>query len=773
MKYFTLLVFIGLMPILGFSQTTIFDFEGTAPTFNDFNGSTTQVIDNPDASGINTSSKVAENTVPANAAFAGVNIPDQNVDISADKGFSMQVWSPMTNVPVLLKLEGAVNAERQAMFTAAAGEWQELTFDFSSEGALVFTSVTVFMNFNVVAADDMVFYWDNLEQFTVAPPMEPLTAAPNPDEDAADVISMFSDAYDDVTVDTWLTNWSAANLEDIEIESNPTKLYTSLNFAGIETLGDNAIDLETAEMTHLHLDVWTPNSTAFRIKLVDFGGDGFGNGNDSETELSFALDQAQWVSLDIPLTDFIMNQSDISQFIISSDPAGSSTIYLDNIYYYKEVVLTGDQMDLPVTFDDPDVLYSLIDFGGAASEIIDDATSPGNNVVQSTKTAGAEPWAGTTLSENMGGSPNDPGFATAIPFSEEATIISVRVWAPAADVPVRLKVESSVDAGVSVETQTNTTVANDWEVVEFEFKNNVDGTPALDFNASYDKLSIFFDFGTSPMEDVVYFWDDVIFTGTTTVDDEPAPMVAAPDPDEDPSLVISMYSDVYTDVAVDTWLTSWSAANLEDIEIEGNPTKKYSALDFAGIETLGANAINLEAAEMTHLHVDIWTPNSETFRIKLVDFGMDGFGGDNDTEFEIPFEGLAQEEWVGLDIPLMDFMDMNQSDISQFIISSLPPGTSTIYLDNIYYYNDSPNNTTAPVYGQLEVYPNPSNDQFRITAPALMDQIILYAASGKIVGKWQPHTETYQLDANPLASGVYIALVNSNGKLYTTKLIKE
>jgi hypothetical protein len=681
MNRFLTLLLATMLCMAGYSQTTIFDFEGMAPAFGDFNGSSTQVIDNPDNTGLNTSSKVAENTVPGGAAFAGTTIT-QDVDFANGKGFTMQVWSPVSNIPVLLKFEGADPKERQAMYTAT-GEWQELSFDFSSEGDLTFTGVTVFMNFNMVAADERIYYWDNLEQFDIVIPTEPLTAAPDPDEDEADVISMFSDVYTDVPVDTWLTPWSAAMLEDIEIEGNPTKLYTNLDFAGVETVGPNAIDLEAAEMTHLHVDVWSPNSTTFRIKLVDFGGDGPGGDNDTEAEVPFDnLPQSEWVSLDIPLSDFDMNQSDISQFIISSLPTGTSTVYLDNVYYYKGQI----QMDLPVTFEDPAVLYNLIDFGGAESAIVTDPTDMNNTVAQTTKMAGAEIFAGTTLSENLGGTPNDPGFASNIPFATDASIISVRVWSPAAGVTVRLKAEASNNAGITVETETATTVAEEWETLEFEFKNNVDGTPALDFNAGYNKVSIFFDFGNMPADPATYYWDDVIFTGTTTpVDTEP--MVAAPDPDEDPADVISMFSGVYTDVPVDTWLTPWSAAMLEDIEIEGNPTKLYTNLDFAGVETVGPNAIDLEAAEMTHLHVDVWTPNSTTFRIKLVDFGGDGPGGDNDSEAEVPFDNLPLAEWVSLDIPLADY-DMNQSDISQFIISSLPTGTSTIYLDNVYYYKE-------------------------------------------------------------------------------------
>jgi hypothetical protein len=175
---------------------------------------------------------------------------------------------------------------------------------------------------------------------------------------------------------------------------------------------------------------------------------------------------------------------------------------------------------------------------------------------------------------------------------------------------------------------------------------------------------------------------------------------------------------------------------------------------------------------MTHLHVDFWSPNSTTFRIKLVDFGGDGFGGGNDTEFEIPFE-LAQEEWVSLDIPLVDFEGMNQDDISQFIISSLPAGGSTVYLDNVYYYDADPSSTNAPELGVAKAFPNPGHDNFTITAPAIMDEVILYNASGQVVKTWQPLSTQLNVDASNLNPGVYVAMVQSGSRLMVVRLIKQ
>ncbi|MGK0295523.1 MAG: hypothetical protein ACI884_001686, partial [Ulvibacter sp.] len=169
-------IFIFLITSAGFSQVVL-DFEGAAPGFGDFNGSATQLIVNPDPTGVNTTANVAENVVAANAAFAGVNILAP-IDLTVNKVFRMDVWSPLAGIPVLLKLEGGPNPpiERQANLTTT-GAWEEIVFDFSSEGAVTYDSVTVFMNFNMIDAAAQTYYWDNLELFTPAPgaPSLPIT----------------------------------------------------------------------------------------------------------------------------------------------------------------------------------------------------------------------------------------------------------------------------------------------------------------------------------------------------------------------------------------------------------------------------------------------------------------------------------------------------------------------------------------------------------------------------------------------------------------------
>ncbi len=181
------------------------------------------------------------------------------------------------------------------------------------------------------------------------------------------------------------------------------------------------------------------------------------------------------------------------------DGSANFTFLFDDIRLTNQ--LPTSFLTLPVTFDDPAFNYATTDFGGAVTT---DATDPGNaanKVKSTTKTNGAETWAGTTMGS---------GFASKIPFTASATRMSVRVYAPAAGMPVRLKVEDRNDNTKSVETEALTTVANGWQTLIFNFANQATGTAALNLSYNYDLASIFFNFGTAGAGQV-FLWDDVKF----------------------------------------------------------------------------------------------------------------------------------------------------------------------------------------------------------------------------------------------------------------------
>ncbi|MGC3999342.1 MAG: Ig-like domain-containing protein [Anaeromyxobacter sp.] len=172
----------------------------------------------------------------------------------------------------------------------------------------------------------------------------PASAAPVPPaRPAAEVVSLFSDAYAAVPVTTWSAEWDSADVADLALFSDPVKKYSNLLYAGIELP-----PVDASATTRFHADVWTHDSTLIKVKLVDFGADGaYGGGDDAEHELIFdgssspALAQDTWVSIDVPLSRFagLTHRAHLAQVILSGS---NSTVYLDNLYLY-----VGDAEPLP------------------------------------------------------------------------------------------------------------------------------------------------------------------------------------------------------------------------------------------------------------------------------------------------------------------------------------------------------------------------------------------------------------------------------------------
>lgn len=151
-----------------------------------------------------------------------------------------------------------------------------------------------------------------------------------------------------------------------------------------------------------------------------------------------------------------------------------------------------------ISFNDLIVDYDLVDFGNNLSGIAADPENSDNSVVSTTK--GSDTAAGTTIASGQ----------IIYPLSSTLTRISMRVYSPRVGIPVRIKLEESADSSRSVEAEALTTVANEWEVLIFDFSSPVAGSPELNASYSYDSLSVFFDYGSAGNGEI-YYWDDVTF----------------------------------------------------------------------------------------------------------------------------------------------------------------------------------------------------------------------------------------------------------------------
>ncbi|OWY18984.1 T9SS C-terminal target domain-containing protein [Sphingobacteriales bacterium UPWRP_1] len=708
MKKFVFFLLLLALAATGFAQNAPVNFEsggnGAGWTWTVFENATNppvEIISNPDPSGINTSATVAKFTALQTgnpwagceslhgSANLGPFVLDANNSI-----IKIMVWKPVIS-DVGIKLVAPTGWAQPEIKVAntLVNQWEELTFNFSgyvnppaSEGQL--DQIVVFPDFDLGGrTQDNIIYFDNITFSSGGGgATEPTVAAPTPTQPAANVISMFSDAYTNVPVDTWRTDWSAATLEDVQIAGNPTKKYSGLDFVGIETVS-NQLDITT--MTHFHLDVWSADFTFFGVKLVDFGADAaFGGGDDSEHQVNFTTPaQGQWVSLDIPLSSFtgLANRQNIAQFILVGQPSGANTVFVDNVYFYSGTGPTEPAIAAPTPTQPAANVISMFsdaytnvpvdtwrtDWSAATLEDVQIAGNP------TKKYSGLDFVGIETVSSQID--------ATAMThfhmdvWSADFTFFGVKL--------VDFGADAAFGGGDDTEHQLNFTAPAQGEWVSLDM-------PFADFTglASRQHLAQLILVGQPTGANTV-FVDNVYFYNEAGGGTEPT--VAAPTPTHPAANVISMFSDAYTNVPVDTWRTDWSAATLEDVQIAGNPTKKYSGLDFVGIETVSSQ---IDATEMTHFHMDVWSADFTFFGVKLVDFGADAaFGGGDDSEHQVNFVAPVQGTWVSLDIPLSSFAGLaSRQHLAQLILVGQPTGANTVFVDNVYFYNDGGTGPVAP-----------------------------------------------------------------------------
>lgn len=294
-----------------------------------------------------------------NLNFNGIEFASQTIDATQMTHFHMDIWTPDPTAPpaafkVLLVdfgangvFGGGDDVSHELTFTAnttpalATRQWVQLDIPLSA-----FTGLTTRKHLAqlVISGDPNTVFVDNVYFYRSGgtTPTVPTAPAATPAFPVGDVISLFSNAYPNVTVDTWSASWDQADVADVQIAGNAVKLYTNLVFAGIEFINQT---IDATAMTHFYMDIWTPDPTAlpavFRIKLVDFGANGiFGGGDDREHELTFnanstpALVTGSWIRFDIPLSNFtgLTTKAHLAQLIISGNP---NTVYVDNILFHK------------------------------------------------------------------------------------------------------------------------------------------------------------------------------------------------------------------------------------------------------------------------------------------------------------------------------------------------------------------------------------------------------------------------------------------------------
>ncbi|MHA6278865.1 hypothetical protein ACXYMT_01675 [Salinimicrobium sp. CAU 1759] len=459
-----------------------------------FGGASAQVIDNPDMSGINTSSKVVELTEEVGAqTWAGAVLAlDEPLDFSQGTAIKMNVWSPEAGVPILLKIEDSSSEPdgngNPSVFvevienTTTSGEWEEMTFDLRSSAmfnpSVNYDRVIVFYDFGN-PGEGATFYFDDLRLAK----LELLTLPVTFESDKLNY-SWYNFGPDQANGVPIVDNPDPNFVNSSDKVAEYTKPSGSETWAGTFLNLDEPIDFSTDR--HISVDVWSPIAGAPVLLKVENKDD---NSIAAEMTVNTTV-SGEWETLtfDLSAVDPSQDYGRIVLFFNFGVSGTGETYYFDNIRTVNPNIL-----DLPLNFESSTLDYSWFNFGPDVPNgvpIIDNpdpsGVNPSDKVAEYTKPAGSQVWAGTFLE-----------LDEAIDFSSQ-TKVSVDVWSPIAGAPVLFKVENSGDNSIAAETTVNTTVSGQWETLTFDLSG-------VDPSQVYDKIVIFFNFNVAGTGETYYF----------------------------------------------------------------------------------------------------------------------------------------------------------------------------------------------------------------------------------------------------------------------------
>jgi hypothetical protein len=294
-----------------------------------------EIIPNPDPSGINTSETVAKFTaLQTGNPWAGTECAHGDIGTftldSSNCIVKIMVWKPVvSDVGIkFVRPDGSALPEIKVPNTLT-NQWEELTFDFSGRigdpNTIDQDQIVIFPDFDLGGrTQDNICYFDNITFSAGTPVAGPTVPAPTPTLPANEVISIFSDAYTPLPGVNLNPTWGQATVVSfVVIQGDTVMKYGGLNYQGTE-LNQN-LNLVNAGMQYVHIDFWTANSTELNFFLISPGP------NQQSVALIPPGSTEEWVSVDIPLSDFqpTVNLTEVFQLMFT----GNGTIYLDNIYF--------------------------------------------------------------------------------------------------------------------------------------------------------------------------------------------------------------------------------------------------------------------------------------------------------------------------------------------------------------------------------------------------------------------------------------------------------
>lgn len=247
------------------------------------------------------------------------------------------------------------------------------------------------------------------------------------------------------------------------------------------------------------------------------------------------------------------------------------------------------------------------------------------------------------------------------------------------------------------------------------------------------------------------------------------PLVAAPTPPaRNAADVVSIFSGAYSNVTLNELPTSWSSIGSFTVpSIVGNPTWKFTGLDFMGMVTNYTTGVNLSTME--NMHIDYWTPSTNGIEIKIVNTTPPGV-----QEAVTSLGATVTGSWQSKDIPMSAFAALaDKTEITQLLIDATGAGTSTLFIDNFYFYKGLPLGINDFVKSTLKIFPNPANEIINLSSDTTIGDITLYNTLGQIVSRQPSSSNEVSVNVSGLSNGVYILTAKVGNELVRKQFIKQ
>ena len=746
---------------------------------------------------------------------------DNYIDLTTNKVITLDVYSDNPQ-DFLLKMELSLNGgpDTEKSFSHGGTGWESISVDFNSPNTgqpVPNDQYKLFVIFPCYSASfaspafDSTTYIDNFSGTVgeaIVVPSGPTTNAPTPTVDAGDVISIYSDAYTDISGTNFNPGWGQSTAVNTAYDPTGEGTNTVIEYSNFNYQGTEFPTTDMSAMTKVHFDVWTANEATIQFTPISTG---------QENLVSVTSTGGTWTSVDLNLASNFANVvlSDIFQLKF----VGSGTVYLDNIYFYSTpptTTVTVDVSESPggvniqsnqngwaeaAAVDNGDGTYSYTFENVAAGTIIEYKW-----ILYTSATGTFE-----DLVPLVGGGGVDNDLAANLPTNE--TIVTDytnycnrSITASTTDVIAQTYYFNSFrQPGVNYPELVVTAPAGDNLVIDYSSNgwseshgpgavDNGDGTHTVlvDPTSTFEYIwvnttsGVTEDLLTCDNNDANINTDNSTYANRVHAAGEDhndvfgacplpeGPTTSAPTPPtRDASDVFSMLSDAYTNETAG--VNAFAGATIEDFVIGGtdNTLKVTAPTAGGGYQYVFGIPNGVDLSAFTHMHIDYYAMGEVAGGEVLQTF-LQQFAGDGAFQHNIVNTAAVTTtgSWVSIDVEIssMGSGELSRDNIGQIQMVLAGPAYGPVFLDNIYFYREASAGLDDNVFNTVKMFPNPAKDtvQFSVNSNENLD-IEIFDMLGKSV--LRVNAVRNEVNIADLNSGLYFVQMTLGTQQATKKLV--